>query len=79
MMFDYGHVVFARQEYEARVRKVEQMLEARRQLGQLEAQPGYFSGALYRIGVWLETMGARLKAQHQPIAIRQTYSNGRAG
>lgn len=78
-MFDYGYVVFARQEYEARVRKVEEMLEVQRQLGRLETQPGYFSTLLYRVGEWLETAGARLKAQHQPITIRQTYSNGRAG
>ena len=37
-MFDYGHVVFARLDYEARIRKVEQLLEAQRQLG---PQPGY--------------------------------------
>lgn len=75
-MFDYGYVVFARLEYEARIRKVEQLLEAQRQLG---PQPGYFSRTLYRLGEWLETAGARLKAHHQPISMRHTYSNGRAG
>lgn len=75
-MFDYGYVVFARLEHEARMRKVEQTLEMQRQLG---PQPGYFSRTLYRLGEWLETAGARLKAQHQPIAMRRTYSSGQVG
>ena len=75
-MFDYSYVVMARRDYEERVRKVELMLQAQRQQGR---QPGFFSRTLYGLGEWLETAGSRLKAQHQPIAIRQTYGNGRAG
>jgi hypothetical protein len=74
-MFDYGYVVMARLDYEERVRKVEMMLQAQRQ--QQGRQPGLVSRMLYSVGEWLETAGSRLKAQHQPIPIRQTYSNGR--
>lgn len=75
-MFDYSYIAMAHHDYEERVRKVEQMLLAQQLQGR---QPGLMSRALYSLGVWLEAAGSHLKAQHRPIAIRQTYSNGRAG
>jgi len=77
-MFDYNYtfVALARSEYEERVRKVEMELLARQRAVR---QPSALSQALYSLGEWLEAAGAHLKAQHQTVAIRQSYGNGRAG
>lgn len=74
-MMDYFIVQLARSEYEERVRKAEMELMAKRR--QLE-EPGMMSRMLFRLGEWLESVGARLKAHYQPTSLRQTYHGGHA-
>ena len=74
-MLDYNFLVMTRSEYEERIRKVEVELLAR----QYEAvQPSVTDRLLYRVGAWLETTGARLKAHHQPLPMQQSYHSGTA-
>ncbi|HQY90747.1 MAG: hypothetical protein WAU00_04920 [Caldilinea sp.] len=74
-MIDYNYLVMARKEYEERVHKAEMELLARQSQSQ---QPGTLSKLLYGLGEWLETMGSRLKEQHQPISMHHTYHRGHA-
>ena len=74
-MMDYFIVQLARSEYEERVRKAEMELMAKRR--QLE-EPGVMSRMLFRLGEWLESVGARLKAHYQPTSLRQPYHGGHA-
>jgi hypothetical protein len=76
IMIDYNYLIMARKEYEERVHKAEMELLARQSQSQ---QPGTLSKLLYGLGEWLETMGLRLKEQHQPIPMHHTYHRGHAG
>ncbi len=74
-MIDYTYLMIARKEYEERVQKAEmEMLARQRRTTQSSAA----SQILYSLGLWLEGAGLRLKEQHQPVPLRQSYDGGRA-
>lgn len=73
-MIDYTYLMIARKEYEERVQKAEMELLARQRR---TTQSSAASQILYSLGQWLENAGSRLKEQHRPVPLRQTYDGGR--